>query len=415
MGNSVARIVTIRALIVFHLIAWGTIPQSLPATSTADSQSAEPEKGPNGGKLLREGDFVLELALFERGVPPEYRVWITDDSQPVTPAAVDLKIQLTRLGSAIDEIRFTPEGEFLRGDRVVYEPHSFVVTVDATYSGDSYHWQYDNFEGRTDIEDGVAEAMGIATGVAGGATLHQSIPAYGKVVSVPGGRRQIQARFEGEIKELPVSLGDRVGRGQRLATIESDESLQRYTVVAPMAGVVDALNLSVGELTRGRSLLTLVDTRALQAELAVYPKDWHRVEVGTHVSMRFHGLTHIVEGRIAGSYPASREDQARIYRVEIDNSEGLLSEGQFVSAQIQVAAFDVPLAVKRNALQSFRDFTVVYAKAGDTYEVRMLELGRRGREWVEVVGGIAPGTEYVTDNSYIIKADIEKSGASHDH
>jgi cobalt-zinc-cadmium efflux system membrane fusion protein len=45
----------------------------------------------------------------------------------------------------------------------------------------------------------------------------------------------------------------------------------------------------------------------------------------------------------------------------------------------------------------------------------MLELGRRDGENVEVLGGLEPGTEYVTGNSYLIKADIEKSGASHDH
>jgi cobalt-zinc-cadmium efflux system membrane fusion protein len=45
----------------------------------------------------------------------------------------------------------------------------------------------------------------------------------------------------------------------------------------------------------------------------------------------------------------------------------------------------------------------------------MLELGREAGPWVEVLGGLEPGTEYVTENSYIIKADIEKSGASHDH
>ncbi|MEY3608417.1 MAG: hypothetical protein RLZZ447_1205, partial [Verrucomicrobiota bacterium] len=34
---------------------------------------------------------------------------------------------------------------------------------------------------------------------------------------------------------------------------------------------------------------------------------------------------------------------------------------------------------------------------------------------VEVLKGLAPGEEYVTDNSFLIKADIGKSGASHDH
>ena len=75
----------------------------------------------------------------------------------------------------------------------------------------------------------------------------------------------------------------------------------------------------------------------------------------------------------------------------------------------------MPLAVSTNALQRFRDFDVVFAKVGDTYEVRMLELGAKDNDFIEVIGGLVPGTVYVTDNSFLIKADIEKSGASHDH
>jgi cobalt-zinc-cadmium efflux system membrane fusion protein len=80
-----------------------------------------------------------------------------------------------------------------------------------------------------------------------------------------------------------------------------------------------------------------------------------------------------------------------------------------------VAEHDVSLAVRESGLQSFRDFTVVYARVDDTYEVRMLDLGRRDGEYIEVLGGLEPGTIYVTENSFLVKADIEKSGASHDH
>jgi cobalt-zinc-cadmium efflux system membrane fusion protein len=45
----------------------------------------------------------------------------------------------------------------------------------------------------------------------------------------------------------------------------------------------------------------------------------------------------------------------------------------------------------------------------------MLELGRGDSDWVEVLDGLEPGEIYVTGNSYLIKADIEKSGATHDH
>ncbi|MFP6828295.1 MAG: secretion protein HlyD, partial [Gammaproteobacteria bacterium] len=86
-----------------------------------------------------------------------------------------------------------------------------------------------------------------------------------------------------------------------------------------------------------------------------------------------------------------------------------------VTAEIQVGEYEVPLAVRRSGLQSFREFTVVYAQIGDEYEVRMLDLGRQAGDWAEVLGGLDPGTRYVTENSYVLKADIEKTGAVHDH
>ncbi len=89
--------------------------------------------------------------------------------------------------------------------------------------------------------------------------------------------------------------------------------------------------------------------------------------------------------------------------------------GMGVEGSVQVAAKSVPLAVRTKALQRFRDFTVVFAKVGNTYEVRMLDLGVQTPEWTEVLGGLEPGTEYVTDGAFLIRADIEKSGASHDH
>jgi cobalt-zinc-cadmium efflux system membrane fusion protein len=122
-----------------------------------------------------------------------------------------------------------------------------------------------------------------------------------------------------------------------------------------------------------------------------------------------------IEGAISHINVLAGANQAVTARTVLDNSDGLLVPGTFITGQIQVAEHRVPLAVKRSGLQSFRDFTVVYAQVGDEYEVRMLELGRQAGEWAEVLGGLEPGTVYVTENSYVLKADIEKSGASHDH
>jgi cobalt-zinc-cadmium efflux system membrane fusion protein len=83
--------------------------------------------------------------------------------------------------------------------------------------------------------------------------------------------------------------------------------------------------------------------------------------------------------------------------------------------RVTINAVQVPLAVRTEALQRFRDFTVVFANYGEDYEVRMLELGRKSPEWTEVLSGIKPGTPYAAKGAFLIRADIEKSGASHDH
>ena len=388
---------------------------SYSVASGALVEETEPEKGEHRGRLLKDGAFELELAIFETGVPPEFRVWVVDDGKPVQPEAMSLNVTLTRLGGVVDTINFKPQADFLRGDTIIYEPHSFMVTVKADYKGKNHQWQYDNFEGRTLIEPAVAEAMDIQTGIASEATLVETIEVFGELVPHPSAERQISARFEGEINNVHVRLGQTVNKGDELITINSNESLKRYTIKSPIDGVVISKPANAGEQTSGRTLLTVVDTTKLTAELSVFPIDRQRVAEGAEVSLRVSGLDAVLTGRISAIDTQLRANQASTVRVDITNRQQALSAGQFITGNIVVARYDVPLAVQRVGLQAFRDFTVVYAKVGDEYEVRMLEIGRQAGEWAEVLGGLNLGTEYVTQNSYIIKADIEKSGASHDH
>jgi cobalt-zinc-cadmium efflux system membrane fusion protein len=364
---------------------------------------------------LADKDFALELAIFETGVPPEFRVWATAKGVPVAPRKVNLRVTLTRLGGQMDKIDFAPQDDFLRGDTVIYEPHSFVVSIEAEHRGEKHRWQYDNFEGRTRIESEIAAAFGLETAVAGGATIREAITVYGRIVTNAEKVRSVSARFEGVIKSVRVSIGDAVRAGQVLATVESNESLQNYTITAPISGIVTERLANPGEQTNSRVLFTIMDTATVWAELAVFPADRGRVQAGANVTLRTAAGEISREGKIARLNTTAEPNQAVLARVVVDNLDGAFMPGTYIEGEIQVAEYSVPLAVKRTGLQSFRDFTVVYAQIGDEYEVRMLELGRQDSEWVEILGGLDAGTRYVTTNSYLVKADIEKSGASHDH
>ena len=79
-----------------------------------DGEQMEAEEGPRGGRLLQAGDFTLEVTMFETGIPPEFRVYPMRDGKPLNPAEVQLTMELSRLGGAVDSITFAPQADFLR-------------------------------------------------------------------------------------------------------------------------------------------------------------------------------------------------------------------------------------------------------------------------------------------------------------
>ena len=79
----------------------------------------EQVKGPHGGRLLSEDSFQVEITIYERGIPPQFRVYIFDNGTLVNPDEVKLTVELHRLGGRIDTINFQKEGDYLRGDKVV--------------------------------------------------------------------------------------------------------------------------------------------------------------------------------------------------------------------------------------------------------------------------------------------------------
>ena len=409
-----------KILILIWALALAACNSQGPAHAPGEHEEHEDEheevvKGPNRGRLFSDAGFTLELAIFETDVPPEFRAWATQDGKAVAPGEVKLLVEVERLGKVVDVYAFAPEGDFLQAQTSVYEPHSFVVTVTAEHAGKAHTWSYESFEGRTSIGSKIAEAAGVKTEIAGPATLSETLSLYGQIVANPERQREVSARFPGVIRGVAKQLGDQVRAGDTLATVESNESLRTYAISSPLAGVITSRAANAGEQTGERVLFTVTDTSSVLAELSVFPRDRARVQVGAAVRVRLADSEVSAEGTIARVAVEAGSNQAVQARVVLDNRQNTFLPGSFVTAEVVAATREVPLAVKTSGLQAFRDFTVVYAQVGETYEVRMLELGPQNGEWVEVLGGLKPGTRYVTENSYLIKADIEKSAASHDH
>ena len=145
--------------------------------------AAQPEKGPHNGRMLRNGDFALEMTVFEDGVPPLFRVFPTRGGKPLDPKLVDLTVTLHRLDGEVNVFKFKPVADRLDGQGTVVEPHSFDFEVVALVDGKRHVWKYANPEGQTRIPVDVAKANGVIIETAGPATIGESRELFGSMAS----------------------------------------------------------------------------------------------------------------------------------------------------------------------------------------------------------------------------------------
>lgn len=375
------------------------------------------EKGPHGGRLLVDGDFALELAIFERGVPPEYRAWAIEDGQPVPPGELALSVELARFGGRVDRIGFAPAGDFLRGDRVVEEPHSFDVQVVARRGDREHRFAYASYEGRVEIAAEAARASGIGVAMAAPATIREEITLHGRVE--PNGDRtaHVTPRFPGIAVEVRKKLGDAVAKDEVVAVVESNESLRPYEVRSRIAGTVIAKAIVTGEFVASDAAIYVVsDLSQPWVDLQAHRGDFERLRIGQHVAIEDVPGGAPIEARITYLAPFGAPDsQSLLARAVAHDAGGRLRPGLFVSARVAVREVRAPVAVRTDALQRLRDWDVVFRADGTVYEAQPVELGASDGEWTEVRSGLAAGDVYVATGSFVLKADVGKSGASHDH
>jgi membrane fusion protein, heavy metal efflux system len=496
---SIAAVVLVGIVLGFFILRLEPATVSTGEHEGSGEQEGEHEeeglmaKGPHGGRLLTQDDFEVEITIYERGVPPEFRIYIFEKGKPVDPAEVKLRVQLKRLGAQPETVSFRKEKEFLRSEQTIVEPHSFKVSVAAERKGQSYQWAYEQSEGRVRMDDAVTKNAGIELQTAGQAKIRSTLQLQGEIQFDQDRVAHVVPRLDGVVVQSAKNLGDRVKKGELLAVLESRTladlksehlatqtrldlargtferekrlweekisaqqdylasrqalaeaeiahrnaeqkllalgltpaalmrggayGLTRYEIRAPIDGVVIEKHLAIGEAVKeDASIFTIADLSTVWAEMTIYPKDLSRVKLGQKVTVRASALNAEVEGRV--SYVGSligEETRSAKARATLLNPDGSWRPGLFVTVDLVQDETEVPVAVSAEAIQTYRDWKVVFGRFGELFEVRPVELGRSDGKWVEVVNGLAPGTPYAATNSFVLKADLGKAGASHDH
>jgi len=269
---------------------------------------------------------------------------------------------------------------------------------------------------RITIPAASAEASQIEVATAGPGALQETLSLTGRMMLQPSARAEIHAPYPGPVRAVQRNIGDVVRRGETLARVESSESLQTYSIVTPISGVVLERETNIGDVTNDTPLFVVGDLTRLQAELNVVPRDIGRVSAGQTVIITGLDGSTPTQARLASVLPtADSHSQTLIARAPITvAASSPLRPGMAIRANVVLASQDAAVVVPADAVQSFEGRTVVFVRvAEETYEPRDVTVGRSSRDMVEITGGLNAGEAYVSRNAFLIKSQLGASAADH--
>ncbi len=450
-----------------------------------------PGKGPKGGKLFATKDLSVEVTISEEGISPYFRLYLYENGRQITPAKVNVEITLTRLGAPTQLFRFVPETDYLIGDQVVKEPHSFEMAITAKRNGKTFYWNYNQIEGQIEMPDTAVQRHGIKIMTAGPETIKPTITLPGEIIFNHHTIVQVVPRMPGVVTSVTRHVGQQVKKSEVLAVIESPmlaelrsqyliaqkrfhlaqktfkrekqlweekitakqdfltaqemlgeaettfnltavklralgvdpesnnsgKNLARFEILAPISGLIISKEIAQGKtLKQDQEIFTIADVSKVWTALTAYPKDLNVIKVGQKVLVNATAFNVEGEGEITYiSTLIGKKTRTATVRVELDNKDGKWRPGMFINAKLATEEIQVPVAVSMDAIQTIRNRSVVFGRYGEYFEIRPLELGRNDGKTVEVLKGLSAGEQYATGNSFILKAELGKDGASHDH
>lgn len=216
------------------------------------------------------------------------------------------------------------------------------------------------------------------------------------------------------LQEAEIALAN---ARQKVAAVGPAGAGNRYELRAPFDAVVVEKHMSVGEVVDASSnAFTLSDLSRVWATFAVAPRDLNRVVTGRSVTVSAPDLGAEVEGTV--NYVGSllgEQNRAATVRATLANPNGAWRPGLFVNIAVSVERSTAAVVVPESALQTWEEQTVVFVRTEQGFEARPVTTGRRDAGQVELVAGLAAGTQVAAAGSFVLKSELGKGSAEHSH
>lgn len=226
-----------------------------------------------------------------------------------------------------------------------------------------------------------------------------------------------------KLSALGLDAAEVAAAQKRDEATPNQSTLRRYPLRTPLAGRIVERKVDVGTAVGKEGdpadLYTVADLSTVWIELSVPTLDLAQVREGARVTVtpaRSGDAENRAEGRVIFVSPFLNPDtrSARVI-VALPNPDLAWRPGTFVTAEVEIAQDVVPVRIPKAAVQTIEGRSVVFVRNPDGFKKRPVTLGRSDDEFHEVTAGLEAGAEIAVGNTFLLKAELGKADADHDH
>ncbi len=195
----------------------------------------------------------------------------------------------------------------------------------------------------------------------------------------------------------------------------SEQSFRTYEIRSPISGRVTVRNLVLGEMVGTQTeIFTIADLSTVWVDLAVQPSDLPFAKEGQEVLIEGGGRN--AKGKIVALSPViDPETRSARAIAEIDNADSAWQLGDYVRAHLISGRQGADVLVPRDALQTINGQKSVFVAQDGGFKAQSVTTGGEDSQHVEIVSGLQPGERIATKNTFVLKAELGKAEAEHEH
>lgn len=227
-----------------------------------------------------------------------------------------------------------------------------------------------------------------------------------------------QARTEAEVTQKQLDDLKRIGEKESLKSASgqlaaahgkyrgASAQLSYSEIRSPIDGVVTDRPQYEGELaTANQPLLTVMDTSRLIAKAHIAQSEAASLKVGNPAQVRVAGLSDPVEGKVSLVSPALDPGSTTIeVWVESKKTDGALKPGMTVQLSITARSDKNAVVVPASAVfknDGGGDYVVLAGADGHAH-FKIVSIGIRNAELVQIIDGVKNGDPVITSGGYAL-------------